>query len=165
MAAPANTKTARRRKHRVGRDWLISWSETHAAAWIGLLETHKRLTRTLEAELEAEHGLSISGLELLSRLARAEGRMLRLTTLADAAGLSLSRVSRILDMLERRGLVVRRADEVDTRAKNACLTDEGLELLRAALKTHFDGVERLFFDRVSEKDVATLARVFERFRD
>src|SRR3954467_678260 len=94
----------------IGDDGIRSWSDTHAAAWIGLLETHKRLTRELEAELEAEHGLSISGFELLSRLARADARTLRLTTLARDAGLSLSRVSRIVDMLEKRELVQRHAD-------------------------------------------------------
>ncbi len=154
----------KRRKRRVGADGLVQWSDTHAAAWIGLLETHKRLTRELEAELEAEHGLSISGLELLSRLATSEQRMLRLTTLADEAGLSLSRVSRILDSLEKRGLVERRADTVDTRAKQASLTARGFELLRAAQKTHFAGVERLFFDQVPEADVETLARLFQPFR-
>ena len=153
-----------RRKHRVGADGLVQWSDTHAAAWIGLLETHKRLTRELEAELEAEHGLTISSLELMSRLARADERMLRLTTLADEAGLSLSRVSRILDTLEKRGLVERRADTYDTRAKKAWLTADGLELLQAAQTTHFAGVERLFFDHVPESDVETLARLFQPFR-
>ena len=136
----------------------------HADAWIGLLETHKRLTRQVEAELGAAHGLTLSSLELLTRLARAEHRMLRLTTLAGEAGLSLSRVSRIIDTLERRGLVERRPSAEDTRAKDAYLTAEGLELQRSAEGTFFAGVERLFFDRVTEEDLATLARVFGPFR-
>src|SRR5918998_4487464 len=111
---PASRKPSRRRRYRTDADGLVRWSDTHAAAWIGLLETHKRLTRELEGELETKHGLSLSGFELLSRLARADDRMLRLTALADAAGLSLSRVSRILDVLERSGLVERRADSEDT---------------------------------------------------
>jgi DNA-binding MarR family transcriptional regulator len=160
----ANRRPAGRRKYRTDADGLIRWSDTHAAAWIGLLETHKRLTRELEAELVAEHGLGISGLEVLFRLARANGRTMRLTSLAEAAGLSLSRVSRILDTLERRGLVERRADAEDSRAKQAWLTPQGLELLRAAQHTHFAGVERLFFDRVPAQDVERLAQVFEPFR-
>ena len=103
--SPTSGKPARRRKYRTDADGLIRWSDTHAAAWIGLLETHKRLARELEAELMAEHGLGISGLEVQFRLGRADGRAMRLTALADAAGLSLSRVSRILDTLESRGLV------------------------------------------------------------
>ena len=162
--SPTSRKPAKGRKHRTDADGLIRWSDTSAAAWIGLLETHKHLTRELEAELVAEHGLSISGLEVLFRLARADGHTMRLTALAEAAGLSLSRVSRILDALERRRLVERRSDADDSRAKQAWLTPQGLELLRAAQHTHFAGVERRFFDRLSPSDVETLARVFEPFR-
>ena len=162
--SPTSRKPAKRRKYRTDADGLIRWSDTHAAAWIGLLETHKRLTRELEAELVAEHGLSISGLEVLFRLGRAEGHTMRLTALAEAAGLSLSRVSRILDTLEQRGQIERRADTEDSRAKQAWLTPSGLELLRTAQHTHFAGVERLFFDRISASDVETLAEVFEPFR-
>ena len=147
----------------VGDDGLARWSETHADAWIGLLETHKRLTRALEAELEAEHGLSLSALELLGRLAAADGRLVRLSTLADLTGLSLSRVSRIMDVLEERKLVERRLCSADARARNAWLTDAGLELLRAAQATHFAGVQRRFFDQMDADEVATLATAFGRF--
>jgi DNA-binding MarR family transcriptional regulator len=147
----------------VGDDGIRSWSDTHADAWIGMLEAHKRLTRELESELEAEYGLSLSGVELLGRLAAAEGRMLRLTELAGRAGLSVSRVSRITDMLEARELVERRPCPADARAKNAFLTDTGLELLRAAQATHFAGVEERFFDRLEPGEVEALALIFSRF--
>src|SRR3954454_14396275 len=101
--SPTRRKPTKRRKYRTDADGLVRWSDTHAAAWIGLLETHKRLTRELEAQLEAEHGVSISGLELLMRLARADERPLRLRTLARVPGLSPACVSRILDLLEKRG--------------------------------------------------------------
>jgi DNA-binding MarR family transcriptional regulator len=147
----------------VGDDGLSSWSETSADAWIGLLETHRRLTRALDAELEARHGLSLSALELLGRLAAADDRRLRLSTLAAETGLSLSRVSRIVDTLEARGLVERRPCPADARAINAQLTDAGLALVREAQATHFAAVQRSFFDRLSADEVATLAEVFARF--
>ena len=147
----------------VGDDGLARWSRTHADAWVGLLETHKKLTRALEAELEAEHGLSLSGLELLGRLAASEGRILRLSSLAERTGLSLSRVSRIMDVLEARGLVERRLCPSDGRARNAWLTDAGLDLLRAAQATHFAGVQRRFFDQIEPEEVAALAAAFGRF--
>jgi DNA-binding MarR family transcriptional regulator len=142
---------------------LSAWSPTHSDAWIGLLEAHKALTRELDAELERAHGLSISSLELLARLAVADERMLRLTTLADRTGLSLSRVSRIVDVLEERKLVERRPCPADRRAKNACLTDAGFELLRTAQATHFDGVQQRFFDHLQPREISTLAAVFARF--
>src|ERR1700722_19175213 len=89
-------------------DGFPEWSHGHAAAWLGLLVTHRSLTRELDAELEAAHGLTLSGLELLVRLASTPDHWLRLSALAAGANLSLSRVSRIVDSLEERGLLKRR---------------------------------------------------------
>jgi DNA-binding MarR family transcriptional regulator len=147
----------------VGDDGLSRLSDLHADAWIGMLETHKRLTRALDAELEAAHGLGLSTLELLGRLAAAEGRKLRLSTLAVETGLSLSRVSRIVDAMERRELVERRRCPEDSRAVNAHLTEAGLALVREAQATHFAGVQQRFFDALGPEELATLAAVFARF--
>lgn len=147
----------------VGDDGLAAWSDVHADAWIGLLETHKRLTRALDAELEAQHGLTISGLECLGRLAAADGRAMRMSALAGATGLSLSRISRIVDTLEGRGLVARREATADARAVDACLTDAGLKLVREAQASHFAAVQERFFDGMSAGEIETLAKVFRRF--
>lgn len=147
----------------VGADGLSRFSDPAGEAWIGLLETHRQLTRQLDAQLEAEHGLTLSALELLGRLAAAEDRRLGLSTLAGETGLSLSRVSRIADSLEDRGLLQRRPCPADGRAVNAQLTDQGLTLARAAQATHFANVQRRFFDQLSFDEVATLAAVFSRF--
>ena len=144
-------------------DGLPQWSHDYAAAWIGLLATHRSLTRELDAELEAAHGLTLSGLELLVRLASAPEHWLRLSALAAGAGLSLSRVSRIVDALAARGLLKRRPCDADARAINAVLTPAGLELARAAQATHLAAVRQRFFDHLSEAEVATLAAVFLRF--
>ncbi|HWC25351.1 MAG TPA: MarR family transcriptional regulator [Solirubrobacteraceae bacterium] len=114
-------------------DGLSHWTEAHADAWIGLLETHKQLTRALDAELSSKHGLS------------------------------LSRVSRIIDALEERGLVARRACPSDARVVHAKLAAAGLALVRSAQAPHFASVQAAFFDRLDEAEVATLARVFGRF--
>jgi DNA-binding MarR family transcriptional regulator len=140
-----------------------NWSHDYAAAWIGLLATHRRLTRELDAELEAAHGLTLSGLELLVRLASAPEHWLRLSSLASEAGLSLSRVSRIVDVLESRGLIARRPCPADARAINAELTPAGLELAKAAQSTHLAAVRERFFDRLSDAEITTLANVFLRF--
>src|SRR5918911_5077251 len=147
----------------VGDDGLATWTDTHKDAWIGLLETHKRLTRALDAELEAEHGLTLSGVECLGRLAAADGRAMRLTALAKATGLSLSRISRIVDTLEARGLVARRSSPEDARAVEAHLTDAGLELVRRAQASHFASVNERFFEQLSGEELEVLARVFTRF--
>jgi DNA-binding MarR family transcriptional regulator len=162
MSATTETNTGKC-AYALGKDGLASWDQIHADAWIGLLETHKRLTRALEAELEAEHGLTISALELLGRLAAAEDRSLGLSALAGLCGLSLSRVSRIMDALEARGLVERRAVRSDARAVEGHLTDAGLDLVRCAQASHFAAVQRRFFEYLSDEQVSALADIFSRF--
>jgi DNA-binding MarR family transcriptional regulator len=147
----------------VGDDGLSRWSDTHADAWIGLIQTQRNLTRQLDHELEARHGLGLSALELLGRLAAAPDRRLRLSVLAEQAGLSLSRVSRVVDALQARGLVQRVACPADGRAVNAQLTAAGLTLVRDAQATHFAGVQERFFDRLEPGEITTLAAVFARF--
>jgi DNA-binding MarR family transcriptional regulator len=142
---------------------LAHWTEAHADAWIGLLETHKQLTRALDAELSAQHGLSLSGLELLARLAAADNRQMHLSALALASGLSLSRVSRIIGVLEERRLVDRHSCPNDARAVHARINDDGLKLVRSAQSTHFASVQAAFFDQLDGDEIATLARVFGRF--
>src|SRR4051794_28878349 len=157
------TKTEKSCAYVVGDDGLATWSDTHKDAWIGLLETHKRLTRALDAELEAEHGLSLSGVECLGRLAAADGRAMRLSALGTATGLSLSRISRIVDTLEARKLVQRRSAADDARAVEAHLTDAGLKLVRQAQSSHFESVQSRFFEQLSDQEIATLASIFGRF--
>jgi DNA-binding MarR family transcriptional regulator len=146
----------------VGDDGVTTWSGRHAEAWIGLLETHKQLTRALDAELDARYGLTLSSLELLARLGAATDRCLRLSALASAAGLSLSRVSRIAGALQARGLIEREPCSEDARAVEARLTPAGLRLMREAQQTHFASVQREFFDRLRDGELDALAEVFGR---
>jgi DNA-binding MarR family transcriptional regulator len=136
-----------------------------AEAWTGLQRTHRDLTRRLEATLEARYGLSLSALELLGRLAATDQRHERLGRLAKAIGLSVSRVSRLVDALERRGLVERRPCPEDTRATEAWLTHAGLALARQAQAAHLADVQRRFLDRLSRDELRTLGAVFARLTD
>lgn len=141
---------------------MTAAAELDAATWVGFLQAHRHLTRELEAALEQTHGLSLSGLEALGRLAEADGRRLRLTALAEQAGLSLSRISRLADAFERRGLIERHLCPEDGRAINARLTAAGLRLVRDARAAHLREVQRLFFDRLHPADLRALARVVAR---
>ena len=160
MRGMATTPTA---PYRLSKEGVAQWSERHADAWIGLLETHKQLTRALDAELESRYGLSLSALELLARLAAAPDRCLRLSALATQSGLSLSRVSRIAVALETRGLIERTPCDEDARAVEAHLTPAGLTLMREAQATHFASVQRRFFDELQPGELEALAGVFGRF--
>jgi DNA-binding MarR family transcriptional regulator len=162
MSASAERINARA-AYFVGDEGLRAWTPEQIAAWTGVMEGQRRLARDVESELEAQHGLALSALGLLGRLAAAEDGILRLSTLAGEMGLSLSRVSRIVDALEARGLVERRPCPSDARATNAWLTPAGLALARGAQATVFASIQARFFDQLAEDEVEVLASVFTRF--
>src|SRR5919106_3576974 len=81
-------------------------------AWVSFLRAHAAVTRALNAELVAEHGLTLNDYEVLLRLAHAPDRRLRRVDLAESVVLTASGVTRLLDGLEKSGLVER--DSCDT---------------------------------------------------
>ena len=135
------------------------------AAWRGFLRAHARVTRALERELVAEQQLSLAAYDVLVQLAEAPRRELRMTDLADAVLLSRSGVTRLVDRLERVGLVARCRSSADGRGVVAALTPAGLERLRAAAVTHLDGVVRHFVDRLDADQLGELRTITSSLSD
>lgn len=129
------------------------------AAWRTFLRAHAQLTRVLEAELLAREQLSLAAYDVLVQLAEAPGRRLRMADLAEALLFSRSGVTRLVDRLERIGLISRcRADD-DRRGVLAELTQCGLDRLRAASTTHLQGVAQHFGDRLDAGQLHALAAI------
>ena len=112
-------------------------------AWKGFLRAHARILRELEEELVSAHGLPLTSYDVLTQLDHAGGR-LRMRDLAEAALLSRSGLTRLVDRLEGQGLVAREPCGDDARGWLAVLTDEGAAALAAARPTHLAGVRRRF---------------------
>src|SRR6266508_438477 len=106
------------------------------AAWSGFLQSHAQIVRALDAELEREHGLPLTSYDVLIQLSLAPDRRLRMFELADAVVLSRSGLTRLVERLERDGLVERARGEVDLRQMYARLTDRGFEVVADATPTH-----------------------------
>ncbi|HEY8374778.1 MAG TPA: MarR family transcriptional regulator [Pseudonocardiaceae bacterium] len=133
------------------------------AAWRAFLRAHARVTRSLEAELLAEQRLSLAAYDVLVQLDAAPGHRLRMTELADAVLLSRSGVTRLVERLERAGLVVRERSDSDGRGVVAVITQRGRERLRTATGTHLAGVARHFASVVEDQaELAALARACTR---
>jgi DNA-binding MarR family transcriptional regulator len=115
--------------------------------------------RALEVELLAEQDLPLASYDVLVQLAEAPDRRLRMTELADAVLLSRSGVTRLVDRLEKGGLVARCPVESDGRGVAARLTDAGLDRLRTASRTHLRGVAHHFVNRLDEPDLRVLERI------
>lgn len=134
------------------------------AAWLGLLHAHAELTRALDAGLH-EHGLTLSAYEVLARLARAAEGHLRMSELAEACGLSPSRVSRVIDELARRGYVARTACPGDSRVVHAVVTEAGRQHFGAAQETFFAVMEERFLTRLNCDEVGQLGDLLGRLTD
>jgi DNA-binding MarR family transcriptional regulator len=82
--------------------------------------------------------------------------------LADRALLSRSGMTRLVDRLERQGLLTRDTCVSDARGCFAVLTDAGAELLSKARATHLDGVRERFLAHLTDEDQERLAELWER---
>jgi len=131
-------------------------------AWANFLRAHASLTRTLSTRLEAEHRLSLRDFDVLAQLAYAPGRQLRRVDLARSVLLSPSGVTRLLDGLERAGLVEKGTCASDARVTYAVLTEAGRRKLVEASCAHFKAVEKLFGEHLDEDEVAQLSELLSR---
>ena len=133
------------------------------AAWRGMLETHARVTRQLDAEMHAEHRLSLSAYEVLMFLAGAPEHRMRMSDLAARVLLTRSGCTRLVDRLVAQGYVTRCVDNSDGRGLYAALTAAGLTKFTAARRTHHDGIRRYYLDHLTATDHIALADILPRF--
>ncbi len=130
-------------------------------AWRGMLQVHAAVTRALDADLRAGHGLALSSYEVLMLLGEADQERLRMADIADRVLVSRSGLTRLIDRLVEAGLVERCACADDGRGAFAQLTDAGREKLRAARRTHLAGVHERFLDRLSADDQRALGEAWD----
>ena len=131
-------------------------------AWRSFLRAHAKVTRVLDAELSAECDLPLGSYEVLLHLNEAPERRLRMTDLADRVLLSRSGLTRLVDRLERDGLIRRESCPSDLRGTNAVLTDEGYARLKAAAPAHLRGVREHVVDLLTPEELEVLAKALGR---
>jgi DNA-binding MarR family transcriptional regulator len=132
------------------------------AAWRGLLRVHSALVKALDAELLAEQALPLTSYEVLINLQAAPGQRRRMAELADSMLLSRSGMTRLVDRLERDGLLERDTCTDDGRGTFAVLTDKGEATLARARPTHLDGVRERFLRHFAPAELRELAGYWER---
>jgi DNA-binding MarR family transcriptional regulator len=131
-------------------------------AWRGLLRAHACLAKRLDSELEQAHGLPMTSYEVLHHLEEASGARMRMCELAEEAQLSRSGLTRLVDRMERDGLLERCSCDHDARGSYACLTAAGRERLQEARGTHLAVIRDQFFSHFSESELGVLADMWER---
>jgi len=110
--------------------------------WREILDRHARVSCALTHALEHQHGLGMSEFEVLERLANEGDCSVRVHAIAEHLHLSQSALSRVIDRLEKHGLVKRGVCDNDRRAIFAELTPDGRERYEEARPTHREVLER-----------------------
>jgi DNA-binding MarR family transcriptional regulator len=137
----------------------LSARDPRLAPWRAFVMAQAAVTRQLDAELRAEHGMSLQEYEALLALVESPDRRLRMGRLAEALHLSKSGVTRLVDRLASDGLVARVSCASDARGAEAELTTAGVDRLRTASKTHLRGIAEHFLSRIDEADLPVVERV------
>ena len=133
-------------------------SETEEVFWRALMRIVLSLRRQLDADLARSVGITANEYTTLMCLSETAGRELRMADLAYAAAVSPSRMTRLVEDLQRRGLVTKRASSDDGRGNIAKLTPAGLAMLKKAWPAHVASVRDKVFDHVDPALVENAAQ-------
>lgn len=128
------------------------------AAWRGLLFTEAAVVRALEKDMLEQHDLPITWFDLISRLARADGRRLRMHELEEASMFTRSGLTRLADRLEEAGLVRRERSAEDRRGVYLAITDSGLAKIDEVWDDHQRSIQEHFGQYLNRNDVAAIRK-------
>src|SRR6202453_3411005 len=128
-------------------------SPTEEVLWRAVMRIAKVIPRHLDSDLVRGAGLTASEYTTIMHLSEAPNRELRMAELASATDLSASRMTRLVDDLQSRGLVTKTASSSDARGNVAKLSPRGMAKLKSAWPVHLTSVRRLFFDYIDSAAV------------
>src|SRR6185369_1299590 len=127
--------------------------------WRAIMRIVVALPRQLDSDLVRAAGLTANEYTTLMSLSETPGRELRMADLANATCLSASRMTRLVDDLQSRGFVTKRACAADGRGNIAKLTPQGLAKLKSAWPAHLASVRRRMFDHIDAPAIKRTAQV------
>jgi DNA-binding MarR family transcriptional regulator len=134
---------------------------TAVTAWESLFRAQVGVMRTLAAEFPTDL-LSLNEYDVLFNLSRQADRRARLRDINDLVLISQPSVSRLVDKLEKRGLVAKCPDANDGRGTIVRLTDEGYTLYRQVALLHVKVISRVMSSDLDDDDLSTLTALTDR---
>lgn len=131
-------------------------------SWLSVVRLMSWLPWSIDQQLQRDAELGMVDYQVLAMLSESPQRTMRLSSLAEVTNASLSRLSRVVTRLEKRGLVRRELDATDGRFTRAVLTDQGLQTLAEAAPRHVAHVRSLVIDVLSPEQLRRFGREAER---
>lgn len=139
--------------------------ERRLAAWRGLLNAHAAAVGAIERDLAASGAIPLTWYDVLVALSEAPEHRLRMHELADRIVLSRSGLTRLVDRLERAGLLTRVSCQTDRRGAFAELTPAGEATLLRTWPAYARGIATHFARHLSPEEADQVASVLERVGD
>ena len=139
-----------------GVRWL---TDQEREAWLAVAALTVKLPGALDAQLQADAGLSFFEYMVLAVLSEQPDRTMQMSDIAAFASASLSRLSHTATRLEKQGLITRKQVSGRGRRTQATLTDAGVEKVRVTAPQHVMHVRKVLIDSLAPQDLAALARI------
>ncbi|WP_067830440.1 MarR family winged helix-turn-helix transcriptional regulator [Actinomadura kijaniata] len=140
-------------------------SAAELTVWRTMLRAQAQISRRLQADLLADHDLALGSYDVLMHLGESPDGRLRMNDLADRVLLSRSGLTRLVDRLQREGLVERQSCTSDARGLYAVLTPAGRARLAAATPTYQRGVREYVLGRLDADDLRQFGAILEKLAD
>jgi DNA-binding MarR family transcriptional regulator len=141
--------------------WL---DDEESQSWLALAGMLVWLPDALDAQLQRDAGLSHFEYQVMAMLSMSPDRTRRMSEVAELANGSLTRLSRAVDRLSKRGWVCRRPDPTDGRYTLAVLTDAGWDKVVQTAPGHVAEVRRLVFDPLTKAQARQLSDIGARIQ-
>lgn len=138
-------------------------SESAVTAWAGLMRAQQVLLERVEGELKRADLPPLGWYDVLLELNRTEDGRLRQFEIGDKVLLSKHNLSRLLDRLEKEGLVKREVCREDRRGAHVVITRAGRALLKKMWPVYERAIVDHFSRRLSSEEAEQLAALMRRF--
>ncbi len=135
---------------------------TAGVAWERTLRTVSRLLRVFDREMQDDVDVPLTWYDVLVQLYLAPDLRLRMQTLSDSLVLTRSGATRLVDRIEKAGLVRREPAAEDRRGYYAILTEKGQRLMERAQVAHGAGIERHFGRHLNSGEQKTLFAIMSK---
>jgi DNA-binding MarR family transcriptional regulator len=132
------------------------------AAFPVFLKSCALMVDRLDRELQERVGIQLTWYEVLAQLSSSTTRRMPMKQLAESVSLSKSGITRLVDRMERSGLVERHSCSDDGRVCFAGLTRRGLSVLQVARPVAAEGVEEYFARHITAEEAQVMATALKR---
>lgn len=126
--------------------------EDQLAAWRAFVNAHAAVIKRIEADLSDQRREPLTTYDVLVALYQSPDKKLRMSDLANKVVLTRSGLTRVIERLEREGLVERERTEEDRRGAFAVLTREGKREFLRTWPVYAEGIYNYFVSVLDEEE-------------